>query len=781
MRKNFNSWFNKKSLHFKLNVSILSCVSFVFLFLIVYISIRAKPLIYEQTENLAKKSLEAYAFDLSHLVKDTEQSVINIKNTLSHFQEQDIASIQVTLNSAIQTVYHSELNYTNAWVYTFNPEDVSKGNLYISHNTDNNNDDFQTKKITNFYEHFSWFTDVPKIDKIYWSEPYIDKTSNLMVVTCIIPFKFIGETDYNGIAALTMNLTDIKTSISSYSFYETGKLLLLSRSGLYITHPDPSVELKTTVYDLSKKLNLPNLSMAGNDVMSGKSGKFEVPYSSIYDSPTIYFYTPIKSIKWGMFLVYEKNAFLTPIFKFQFLIFISLLIGVILISIFVNFICKHSTHQILKLGKIASQYGNGKFTNDFTEEPYSKDIGILSKALADMKTDLLEYIEKEKNDAVEKQKSVSEIEIAYQIQQAALSTRYPNHQAFDMSTLMIPAKQIGGDFYDFFFIDDNKFAIVIADVSGKGIPAALYMMKSQALIKTIAKSKIPLTDVFYRVNNELYEGNDNCMFVSAFIAIIDLVTGKTEYVNAGHNPPLMIQKTNYEYILPRKNIVLGIKKNATYVSETVTLNSNNRILLYTDGVTEAENIHSKFYGTDRLRKVLKNVSVNASENLNMILNDLKKFGKGAAQSDDITLLEFIYKGYSSSLKTNANIKNIEEIISFFKKDMLKYNIKEDEIQFKAIMIAEEVFSNIAQYAYKKPNIGKLQIDTQVINNEYVITFRDNGKEYNLINRNNPDISVDIKDREIGGLGIYIIKKLADNISYERIDNTNILKVFIKLQ
>ena len=113
--------------------------------------------------------------------------------------------------------------------------------------------------------------------------------------------------------------------------------------------------------------------------------------------------------------------------------------------------------------------------------------------------------------------------------------------------------------------------------------------------------------------------------------------------------------------------------------------------------------------------------------------------------------------------------------------MLKYNIKEDEIQFKAIMIAEEVFSNIAQYAYKKPNIGKLQIDTQVINNEYVITFRDNGKEYNLINRNNPDISVDIKDREIGGLGIYIIKKLADNISYERIDNTNILKVFIKLQ
>lgn len=781
MIKKFNSWLQKQSLHIKLNISILSCVVLVFLFLIFYITIKAQPIIYAQTESIAKKSLEAYAFDLSHLVKDTEQSVINIKNTLNHFGEADVESIKVALTSAIKTVYHSELNFTNAWIYTFSHQNSTMGTLYISENINAEDTTFKILPINDFNKDFQWFKDIPEVEKVYWSEPYIDKNSNLTVVSCVIPFKFINSKEYSGYAALTVNLSDIQTSISSYSFYETGKLLLLSRSGLYITHPDPNIALKTTVYDLSKKLNLPSLSNAGKEMMEGKQGKFEVPYSSIFDTPTIYFYAPIKGIQWGMFLVYEKDAFLTPMYKFQILIFVSLFIGVILIAFYVNFISKRSTNQLLKLGTIASQYGNGNFSNDFTDEPYSKDIGILSRALADMKTDLLEYIEKEKNDAIEKQRNVSELEIAYRIQQSALSVKYPDHEAFDIATLMIPAKQIGGDFYDFFFIDDNKFAIVAADVSGKGMPAALYMMKAQALIKNIAKSKINLSNVFYRVNNELYEGNDSCVFISAFIAVVDLINGNVEYVNAGHNPPLIKNDNEYEYIQPKRNIVLGVKKNATFETETLTLKPGNRILLYTDGVTEARNKLSKFYGQQRLLKISHKLTNNPEKNLNILINDIRKFEKGAVQSDDITLLELIYKGYNpSSIKINADMKNIDNLISFLKKDMIKYSISEDK-QFNAIMIAEEVFSNITQYAYKKNNIGKVLISTQMENNEYIITFCDKGKEYNLLNAPSPDLESSLKDRQIGGLGIYLIRKLSDNIFYKRAGNSNILKISIKVK
>lgn len=774
MIKKINTWLNSKPLFVKLNVSILTCVSLVFLFLVVYITQKAKPTINYQIESIAEKSLEAYSFDLSHLVKDTEQTVINIKNTLNYFKENNLNSIKVVLNSAIKTVYHSELNFVNAWVYTFSSKDATKGNLYISTHTDDATDNFKHVYIDNFYKNFFWLNEIPQQDTIFWSEPYFDPNSKLMVVTCLIPFNFINNSEFNGLVALTVNLSNIQNSISSYSFYETGKLLLLSRSGLYITHPDSNIALKTTVYDLAKKLNLPDLSRAGKEVFAGKQGKFEVPYSSMFNSPTIYFYSPIKNINWGMFLVYEKKEFYKPIYLFNLLISLSLLAGVILISVFVYSICKNSTNQLLKLGEIAIKYGKGNFSHNFTEEPSSKDIGVLSKALSFMKLNILDYIEKEKNDAIEKQKNISELDIAYQIQQSALSNKYPNHEAFKISTLMIPAKQIGGDFYDFFFIDDNKFAIVIADVAGKGMPAALYMMKTQALIKNIAKNTPNISDVFYRVNNELYEGNDTCMFVTAFLAVIDLVSGNVEYINAGHNHPLIKDNGVYRFINPNTNIVLGINKNAKFVSETVKLKPDDRIFLYTDGVTEAENKRCQFYGKNRLEKFLQNSSGNNT--LNLLLKDIQKFEKGTSQSDDITLLEFIYKGFTpGKLSIGANIKNLGKVIEFCKSDMKKYYISED-IQFKAVMIAEEIFSNISQYAYKKPNFGKIQIQTEIRNDRYFITFIDKGIEYNLLDKQGPNIDLDFSQKEIGGLGIHLIKKLADDITYTRQNNYNILKI-----
>ena len=772
-------WINKRSLNFKLNISILTCVCLGFFALIYFISARSEPIIVSQIDQLASKTVTSYASDFDHLVSDAEQIVINAKNILNQMDKKDIASLKVVLNSAIQTVKNSDLTFTEGWVYEFPSEDVSTGTLYVNENLQDGKTNFYTEKVKNFYEYFPWFKEVPKVEEIYWSEPYIDVETKGTVVTSLIPFKFKGETDFNGLFALTIDLSTIQSSINNFSFYESGKLLLLSRSGLYVTHPDDNIALKMNIFELAEKISLPGLRIAGEKMFAGETGRIRIPHSSVYKGPVIFFYTPIKKIGWGLCLVYAQNELLKPIHRFQIIMIAGLLVGIVILLLIINQICKRSTTQLLNLSKLAEKYGRGDFSDNFNEKPSSSDIEILSQALSNMRTNLLDYTEKERQDAAEKQKSQSELEIASNIQKSSLSVKYPQHKAFKIATMMIPAREVGGDFYDFFFIDENLFAVVIADVSGKGIPASLYMMKSQTLIRNISKSKFDLAEVFYRVNNELCESNDTCMFVTAFMAVVDLRTGYLHYVDAGHNPPMLKTKNGYEFMKPKKNIILGIRKDMKFEAETIKLHSGDHIFLYTDGVTEAEKSKSDFYGTERLQNVLQKAGTDPQANLNLVLDSIKKFVKGNVQSDDITMLELIYLGLSDKhLTLPADNKNLYQLIDFLKSDMDKHKVNQKK-QFNMISATEEIFANIASYAYEEN--GEVVITTFVEDGIYYVRFSDNGRKYNPLKNKKPDITSDLKDRKIGGLGIFLARKLSDKISYSYKNGQNILTIGINLQ
>ena len=395
--------------------------------------------------------------------------------------------------------------------------------------------------------------------------------------------------------------------------------------------------------------------------------------------------------------------------------------------------------------------------------------------MSNMRTNLLKYTENERKEAAEKQKNKSEMEIACNIQKSSLSTKYPQHAAFKIATTMIPAKLVGGDFYDFFFIDDDNFAIVIADVSGKGIPAALYMMKAQTLIKNISKGKLTPDQVFYHTNNQLYEGNDTCTFVTAFMAVINLKTGVVNYVNAGHTPPIF----NNKFIQPEKNIILGIRKNATFITQTTQINPGEHIFLYTDGVTEAENMENKFYGADRLLKTMEKSTTDPKKNLDIVLTEIQKFASGAQQSDDITMLDFVYCGFKHRVTLPADNKKLRELIEFLKEDMARHNVNKKS-QFNLVTAAEEIFSNIADYAYEDKSSAVVEMETFIENNIYYVRFMDNGKEYDPLKHKDPDVTVSLKDRDIGGLGIFMAKKLSDSIDYDYKDGKNILTIGVNI-
>ena len=770
---------NKHSLNFKLNVSILTCVCAGLFAFVYFVTEHVTPIMISQIDALASRAVTEYAKDISHLAADTEQIVYSTKNTLIQTNEKDTDSIHMLLNSAIKTTTHSDLSFMQAWIYTFNADDVSKGTLYLSKNTPDGKTEFRQINIKNLYDVFPWFKEVPKEEKIYWSEPYVDDETGNTVVTCLIPFMFEGKDEFDGLFALTVDISSLQKNIYNYSFYEVGRLLLISRSGLYVTHPNKNISLKMTIFELGDQLNLPQLNASGKDVLAGKIGNTKIPYSSVHNGSAIFFYAPVKHFNWGLFLVYSQKELVKPLVHLQYIMFLALSIIVLFLIFVINRICQKSTRQLIELSKLATRYGQGDFKDAFNEQPSCSDIKMLSTAMENMRLNLLQYTEKEIKEAAEKQKNKSELEIASNIQKASLSLKYPENNRFDISTKMVPAKEVGGDFYDFFFIDENKFAIVIADVSGKGIPAALYMMKAQTLIKNICKGKLPLNEVFAHVNNQLYEGNDTCMFVTAFMAVIDLNTGDVEYVNAGHIPPMVGDYSGYNYINVKKNVILGIRKNAVFEVEKLKLKSGDHIFLYTDGVTEAENAKSNFYGAKRLKKVLEKPAVHSEANLAAVMKDIRKFVKGNRQSDDITMLDFAYFG-DTRLILNADNKNLSQMINFLRQDTEKHNISSKK-QFNLITAAEEIFANICDYAYVGPNKGKAEIRTYINKGLYYVEFSDKGRRYNPLKVKEPDLGADLSKRKIGGLGIYLAKRMSDRILYAYKGNRNILTIGIKIE
>ena len=258
-------------------------------------------------------------------------------------------------------------------------------------------------------------------------------------------------------------------------------------------------------------------------------------------------------------------------------------------------------------------------------------------------------IEKQKEITTKGARIETELNLANVIQKNMLPSifpPFPEHKEFDIYALMTPAKEVGGDFYDMFLIDDDHLAICMADVSGKGIPASLFMMISKILIKNVSCIDKQTDIAFTRVNNMLCDGNKTGIFVTAWFGILDLTNGHLEFVNAGHNPPLLYSnKTGtFEYLKTKPNMVLAGMENVNYKKNEIKIEPGDRLFLYTDGVTEATNINNKLYGEDRLRDLLNNnLDLDVEETINTVRRDIDDFVEKAEQFDDITMLEILYK------------------------------------------------------------------------------------------------------------------------------------------
>ena len=380
-----------------------------------------------------------------------------------------------------------------------------------------------------------------------------------------------------------------------------------------------------------------------------------------------------------------------------------------------------------------------------------------------------------------------ELEYAKQIQLSALPTNFPEDEDYGIYAQMIAAKEVGGDFYDFYKLNDNTVAFLAADVSGKGIPAAMFMMTAKTIIKDLAESGMAVNDIFTKANEKLCENNESGMFVTAWMGILDLKTGNLTFANAGHNPPL-IKRANgsFEYLKTRAGFVLAGMEGVRYRVGELTLNHGDRVFLYTDGVPEATNGDNQLYGEDRLLTFMnQNADTDAVSLLPLLKANIDEFVGDAPQFDDITMLMFDYKlqegdTHMTEKTFPAKIEALSDVLGF-----VDQNLEACECPMKtqmAICVAiEEVFVNVANYAYGDGE-GDMTLGIGFDEASRDITFRmtDKGVPFDPLKKPDPDITLSAEDREIGGLGIFITKKTMDSVTYAYENGENILTMIKKI-
>ena len=378
----------------------------------------------------------------------------------------------------------------------------------------------------------------------------------------------------------------------------------------------------------------------------------------------------------------------------------------------------------------------------------------------------------------------SELTLARDIQKGMIPDEFPafpDRTEFDLYAIMKPAREVGGDYYDFALVDNSHLAFVMADVSGKSISASLFMAVAKTLMKSHAKRGLKPSEIFRAVNNTLCDGNKTGLFVTAWMGIIDLNTGKVIYANAGHCPPVIVRNGVPEVLSCKPCFILGGMENMEYPDFEIKLEKGDIIYLYTDGVTEAENVTNELYGTERLLNVIRgNYNYDMKEFCDNIEKDIHDFEKGNEQFDDLTMLALRYKGSEvQKITLPAVVDSIEKVTEFVNDRLQKSNIPQ-KIQTQIDVVIDELMSNVTKFAYRDGKNGDISVEMEVNEEEIAMTFRDSGVPFNPLEQADPDVNAPLEQRKIGGLGLFLVRKTMDKLNYVYENGQNVLTVIKKL-
>ncbi|MBQ6228850.1 MAG: SpoIIE family protein phosphatase [Prevotella sp.] len=417
----------------------------------------------------------------------------------------------------------------------------------------------------------------------------------------------------------------------------------------------------------------------------------------------------------------------------------------------------------------------------------------LRNAFEYMQSSLKQHIDDLKTTTASQQRLQSELVIAHDIQMGMIPTIFPDRDDLDLFASMTPAKEVGGDLYDFIVEGDELF-FIIGDVAGKGVPASLYMAVTRTLFRNLASNYQSAANIMREMNHAIASTNDSLIFVTAFIGVLDLKTHHLTYCNAAHNAPAVQTAQGDCYLLEvETNLPIGIEDHFNYEDQQVPFPENTSLLLYTDGLTEAMYIASdgsrRLFGEDRmLHDLSKNKSSSAIEVVDYLKQHVTVFADGTEQGDDLTLM-FLRHGTSQKHASTAPrriiMKNemveVSRMRGFFFSVCREHDIDEEMVKSLNLAI-EEWVANVINYAYPKGTRGHVELTAEISDDVLTLVVKDHGIPFDPTQHEEVDVNAELNDRPIGGLGIFLVRSIMDTMEYQRTpDGYNVLTLSKKIK
>ncbi len=513
-----------------------------------------------------------------------------------------------------------------------------------------------------------WYIGAAQSGEAYFTPVTKDAHTPRLGIMCGVPVYQGGK--LKAVAGAGMYLDDMEDLIQSVNLGDSGNACILNRGGqvLFSTYGEGSLAAVADAPDLRESDNGELAEMARKAV-GGESG---VTLLSVDGAPCYAAYAPMETVGWSMVVFVTKEAVETPTAKLVenidsitskaytesrsyirqgFILLIILFIAAVAIAVAVS---GALSHRIVKpIQKLTEEVGN--MEGDNLDFKWDLDTGdetqVLAESFGSLTTRMKEYIDENQKITAEKERIGTELYLANRIQSAMLPSifpPFPERKDIDIYALMDPAREVGGDFYDFFFVDDDHLCLVVADVSGKGVPAALFMMISKILIQSYAKLGVSPAEILTMTNNTISANNEEEMFVTSWVGILDLTNGRLRASNAGHEYPV-IKKADgeFEILRDKHGFVIGGMPGGVYKQYDLHLEPGSKIFLYTDGVPEATGGETgeEMFGMDRMLDSLNRVKDETPENIvKGLRGSIEDFVHGGEQFDDITMLCMEYKG-----------------------------------------------------------------------------------------------------------------------------------------
>lgn len=631
---------SSRSFSARLSINILLIVSILFLIATIITAVSSHMIIADEATKSAKNNLQASINDIEKALQSVEDITQNASwlinenkddiDYLYHITSRSVKSNPHIIGSAIAFVpyFHSSKQYY------FSPYS------YIDFETDEIGTTQLGNDNYNYFE-MEWFKVPVETGKPHWTEPYFDEGGgDQLMSTYSYPLKDTNDKVYAVVTA-DISLEWLSERVENIKPYPHSYITLASHNGRYLSGWKQFDLFKETILSTAQNVKDPRATQLCHEMMEGKSGTIRFKNNG---QVSFAVYGPLSN-GWSAALVCQYRDVLAKTSQMHIVLILVGLIGLLLIFIICYRSIKRLTLPLTELSVSALNMAKGNFKTTLPEIKTQDEMKRLRDSFAYMQKSLTRYISELKSTTAANERMEGELNIARKIQMGMLRTDFPEN----IYALLYPAKQIGGDLYDF-FENDGKLFFTIGDVSGKGVPAALVMAITRAAFRFVANMGMPLNQVIYHINNSIANSNDSCMFVTMFAGCIDLNTGDFKYCNAGHNPIIIVPKDGpAHYLDARTNMAVGIFEGFNYQLEESKLENGSRLLLYTDGVTEAEDIETNQYGEDRLINLANSLKDNnADSTVKSVYESVKDFTQGNQQNDDITILGIEVKLNSQS-------------------------------------------------------------------------------------------------------------------------------------